>query len=382
MKANTDNEVVDAVRWARERSQPLEIIGNGTKRAFGRPIEGEPLDVSGLTGIVSYEPEELIISAKPGTRLSELRAALTEKKQQLGFDPPEWAGFFGTPHESTIGGILCVDAAGSARLRYGGPRDHLLGIHGVNGFGERFRAGGRVVKNVTGFDIPKLVCGSFGTLCVLTEVTLRVFPKPASSTTLALRGIAAQEGLSVLRRVWSSPLESSGLAYLPQASASPFDDGTALIRLDGAPEPLSEKLALARSLLGNFDVHPGGDDFDAIEEGSSLRREDDVWRIYASPAQAFAFLVEVRPSRWVADWAGSLLWVGLPAENRDAQARLSGAIRRFRAQALLMRAGTETRKSSGFIEPCDEGLRSVTAAVKAAFDPDFLFNRGRLYEGL
>jgi glycolate oxidase FAD binding subunit len=215
MRANSEAEIVDAVRAARESNAPIEIVASGTKRNFGRPIDGEILDVSGLRGIVSYEPEELIVTVKPGTPIAELNATLSEKGQRLGFAPPEWAPLLGASGASTIGGVVSVDAAGSARVRYGEPRDQLLGVRAVNGFGEVFKAGGRVVKNVTGFDIPKLVCGSFGTLCVLTELTFRVFPKPPHSITLAVRDIDADTGLGLLRRAWSSPLEPTGLAYLP-----------------------------------------------------------------------------------------------------------------------------------------------------------------------
>ena len=152
--------------------------------------------LSGLKGIVAYEPEELIITVLPGTPVAEIENALAAKGQRLGFDPPDWGPLLGAPAGvGTIGGAICVDACGPARVRYGAVRDHLLGFRAVNGLGEAFKAGGKVVKNVTGFDIPKLVCGAFGTLCVLTEVTLRVFPKPSRSQTLSVRDVAPQRRL-------------------------------------------------------------------------------------------------------------------------------------------------------------------------------------------
>ena len=377
MQAGTESEVVAAVRWACDQNKPLEIFSSGTKRAFGRPITGEPLDVSGLEGIVSYEPEELILTAKPGTRLSEVRAALDARRQQLGFDPPEWARFFGSSGESTLGGVLSVDAAGSARVRYGGPRDHLLGIRGVNGFGDVFRAGGRVVKNVTGFDIPKLICGGFGTLCVLTEVTLRVYPKPPLCEIFALRDLAVAEGLSLLRRVWSSPLESSGLSYVPRAGL-----GTAFIRLDGTREALGEKVAFARSLLQGHELeNQPSDAFPSIDDGSMFDQPTlDVWRVYTPPSQALGILEAVRPIQWLADWAGGLLWLGLEASDQ-AHDSLEHTLKRYGAQALLMRASPASRRQR-VIVPSDDDLLAVARAVKTAFDPMGLFNRGRMYEGL
>jgi glycolate dehydrogenase FAD-binding subunit len=385
MRAEQESEVVDAVRWAHDKRTPLEIVANGTKRAFGNTILGEPLDVSGLAGIISYEPEELIVTARPGTTLSELRAVLSEKKQQLGFDPPEWAPFFGTSGNSTLGGILSVDAAGPARVRYGGARDHLLGVRAVNGFGAGFRAGGRVVKNVTGFDVPKLVCGSFGTLCILTEVTLRVFPKPALSATLAVRSVSAREGLALLRRVWTSPLESSGLSYLPDriSPTTASTTGTALIRFDGAQEPLAEKLALARPLLQGMetDTHDGDEHFAPVADGSLFRDLSfDVWRVYVPPAWALPFLDEAAPAGWMADWAGGLLWVGLEAGDAAARTRLARAAARTGAQAIRMRGDPKTCDRSGIAEPEDAGLHPVLSAVKRAFDPLVLLNRDRLYD--
>ena len=382
MRVASEEEVVDVVRDARARSAPLEIVGNGTKRALGRPCEGEVLDVSGLCGIVVYEPEELILTAKPGTTLRDVSTALAAKGQQLGFDPPAWARLFGSNGEATLGGAISVDAGGPQRLRYGGARDHLLGLRAVNGTGEAFKAGGRVVKNVTGFDVPKLVCGAFGTLCVLTEVTVRVFPKPPFSKTLAIREIAPDPALTLLRRVWSSPLESSGLAYQPTSASL----GTALFRVDGARAPLEEKLALLRTLLAGHEpiaIEDGDSKFARIGEGEAFAGAGvDVWRVYVPPAQAWALVRAVAPSSWLADWAGGLLWLGLPRANADAVLRLRTALASRGAQARLMRADPETRARYGIVHPDEEGVRALMGAVKIAFDPDRLFNRGRTIEGL
>src|ERR1700761_1419671 len=240
--AATEDEIVEAVQQARAWKAPLEIVAGGTRRNLGRPVVtmGSTLDVSGLTGIVAYEPEELILTAKPGTTVAEIAHVLSAKGQRLGFEPPEWGPLLGADGGlGTIGGAISADAAGPARVHYGAARDQLLGIRGVNGLGEAFKAGGKVVKNVTGFDVPKLVCGAMGTLCVLTEVTLRVFPKPPLSTTLAVRGLSPEDGFALLRKVWASPLEATGLCFSKDA---------ALIRLEGEKEPLAAKCAMVRSL--------------------------------------------------------------------------------------------------------------------------------------
>jgi glycolate oxidase FAD binding subunit len=200
MQAASEAEVVDIVRDARVRRTSLEIVGGGTRRAFGRPVACDAvLNVSPLSGIVTYEPEELILTVKPGTPLTEIDALLAAKGQRLGFDPHDWSALLGSTGASTIGGAISCNADGSAAVRYGRARDHLLGFRAVNGFGEAYKAGGRVVKNVTGFDIPKLMCGAMGTLGVLTELTFRVFPKAPAQIFAA--SLSLDDGLAVLRKV-------------------------------------------------------------------------------------------------------------------------------------------------------------------------------------
>ncbi len=373
--ASNESEIVEAVKTAREWKSPLEIVAGGSKRAFGRAVVtmGSVLDVSGLSGILSYEPEELILTAAPGTPVAEIEAALAEKGQRLGFDPPDWGPLLGEPGGlGTIGGAICCDANGPARVRCGAVRDHLLGFRGVNGFGEAFKAGGKVVKNVTGFDIPKLVCGAFGTLGVLTEVTLRVFPKPPLSTTLMVRGLSSEDGLALLRKVWSSPLDATGLA---------FSRGNALIRLEGEKEPLADKCALARSLIGGHDVEEveqGEIVFRAIGSGEVFIDEPyDVWRAFVPPAAAAAVAAEIDSPLWLADWAGGLLWIAaLPGSNaiRDVVNKAGG-------HAVLLRASEETRESIPVFEPEDAARAALTRSVKAAFDPLGLFNPGRMWDG-
>lgn len=373
--ASNESEIVEAVKTAREWKSPLEIVAGGSKRAFGRAVVtmGSVLDVSGLSGILSYEPEELILTAAPGTPVAEIEAALAEKGQRLGFDPPDWGPLLGEPGGlGTIGGAISTDANGPARVRCGAVRDHLLGFRGVSGFGEAFKAGGKVVKNVTGFDIPKLVCGAFGTLGVLTEVTLRVFPKPPLSTTLMVRGLSSEDGLALLRKVWSSPLDATGLA---------FSRGNALIRLEGEKEPLADKCALARSLIGGHDVEEveqGEIVFRAIGSGEVFIDEPyDVWRAFVPPAAAAAVAAEIDSPLWLADWAGGLLWIAaLPGSNaiRDVVNKAGG-------HAVLLRASEETRESIPVFEPEDAARAALTRSVKAAFDPLGLFNPGRMWDG-
>jgi glycolate oxidase FAD binding subunit len=233
--ARSEAEIVDAVRAAREHRRTLEIVGGGTRRSFGRPAPcDDVLDLSALNGIVSYEPEELIVTVKPGTPLDEIDAALAAKNQRLGFEPQDWRALLGSSGTPTIGGAISANANGPAAIRFGRARDHLLGFRAVNGFAEAYKGGGKVVKNVTGFDLPKLMCGAMGTLGPLTELTFRVFPKHAEKIFVTASGDGA-----VLRKVAASPLEATALIH---------SGGKAYVRLDGA---LDEKTAMLRG-FGDF----------------------------------------------------------------------------------------------------------------------------------
>lgn len=315
MIVENEAQIVEAVRGA---VSPFAIVAGGTR---GAATGADILDVSRLGGIVNYEPEELILTVQPGTSLVEIESVLAAKGQRLGFEPQDWSAMLGTAGTATIGGAISCNANGPARVRYGAARDHLLGIRAVNGLGEAFKAGGRVVKNVTGFDIPKLVCGAHGTLCVLTELTFRVFPKPPCAVVLARRDVDPHEGFALLRKVWSSPLDATALVYAR---------GTAYVRLEGEKGPLAEKRAALSDLV----------EVEAIEYGFEPGTLD-VRRVHVRPSEAAAVVAEIAAPQWYGDWAGALLWI----------------------------AGG---KPTG--QPLRGGPRSrLDQAVKAAFDPRGLF---------
>ena len=254
-KASTSEQVTDFVRAARESKSPFEIVAGGTRRGVGKPLSNSSggdlpqLDVSGLSGIVKYEPEELIVTAQPSTPLAEISAVLGQRNQRLGFDPADWSRLLGSNGVATLAGAASADASGSGRLRHGGARDSLLAFQAVNGLGENFRGGAKVVKNVTGFDLPKLVCGAYGTLCVLTEMTFRVYPRPQFAATLCLADVTPEVGFAALRKIALSALEPAGLAYLPSAMMPRVGQGAALFKLEGAAKPLEEKLARATETI-------------------------------------------------------------------------------------------------------------------------------------
>jgi glycolate oxidase FAD binding subunit len=410
-RLSNESEIVDYVRAAREKRAPFEIVGGGTRRGAGKPMAGfngplPVLDVSGVSGIVEYQPEELIVTARPGTTLTELKSVLAQRNQCLGFDPVDWTFWTPPPSASTsdatgtspadaltrmqgrrtgsaatLGGAVSADASGPGRLRHGGARDSLLGFRAVNGLGEAFRGGAKVVKNVTGFDLPKLACGAFGTLMVLSELTFRVYPRPLSRVTLIKRDVAPEAGFALLRAIWKSALEPSGLAYIPGASAFPgigdVGEGAALIRFEAAETPLQEIIAAAKLLAGALEEFPEGEAvFTAIGEGAIFRASDlDVWRVSVPPSAAAQVASAISSPLWLGDWAGGLLWVGGRAEDAP---RIRKIAMEAGGHAMLLRAPATRRAELGLYPPQASALAAVTQSLRAAFDPLGLFNPGRL----
>jgi len=372
ISATNEADIIDAVRDARAKRAPFEIIGAGSKRDYGRPMScGTLLDTSSLKGIVAYEPEELIITLLPGTPVVELERALAENGQRLGFDPPDFGPLFGSPPAiGTIGGAISTDACGPARVRYGAVRDQLLGFRAINGLGEAFKAGGKVVKNVTGFDIPKLVCGAFGTLCVLTELTLRVFPKPSHTQTLAIRNIEPKEGFALLRKVWASPLEATGLGYC---------EDSIVMRLEGESEPLVEKVSMLRSLCGRHALESWDDEtFCAMGSARAfVNTSEDLWRLSIPPSQAAEVVDRIAAAIWIGDCAGAVLWLSANDHHlvRDVAKKVAG-------HATLVKADAAKRSSIDVFEAEEEARADLTRSVKAAFDPMGIFNPGRMWDGV
>ncbi len=376
-KADNQAQVIEFVRAARADRAPFEIIAGGTRRSVGKPLGDLPtLDVSALSGVLKYEPEELIVTAAPATPLAEINAVLAEKNQRLGFDPADWSKLLKSNGVATLAGAASCDASGSGKLRHGGARDSFLGFQAVNGLGESFRGGSKVVKNVTGFDLPKLICGAYGTLSVLTEMTFRVYPRPQHAAILCLADVTPEDGFAALRKIARSALEPAGLAYLPAGLFKDAGQGAALIKLEGAKQALEEKIALAHGLLGNAMQRVEEDPFGAVGCGEKFADlPGDVWRVMIAPSDAPRVAKELNANYWLGDLAGGLIW--LVAPPTDA-ARIRAVAAGVQGQAMLLRASAESRVLHGLYAPQPAALAALNRAVKAAFDPLSLFNPGRI----
>ena len=394
--ARSEAEIADAVLGAFDDKSPFEIVSSGGKRDYGRPVSARRiLDVGALSGIIKYEPEELVFSARAATPLKDIEAALSEKRQMLGFEPADWSALFGGDHgRATLAGTVATNACGARRVKAGAVRDHVIGCRFVNGSGEAIKAGGNVIKNVTGFDISRLMCGAFGTLGVLTELTLRVVPLPPRTASFALSMSSAEAGLRALRQAAVLPVDPTGLAYLPEtvlkasvaARAGTFAGaaGVSVIRLEGAPSALTEKLAILRQTFGGFDAVTLNDGvtaslFREISSGGVfVNRATDIWRLCVPSSAAHEAVERSGAQFWYADWAGGLLWLGLNGDEETAT-RLRAITARLGGHATLMRASAQARESLHVFEPEPPARAGLTRTVKAAFDPHRLFNPDRMF---
>jgi glycolate oxidase FAD binding subunit len=382
------DDLVDAVAQAVDARRTLEILGTGSRRGFGRPvIADEPLDLSALSGVVVYEPNELVLTVRAATPMAEIRKLLAAERQHLAFEPPDLGPLWGLAEgQGTIGGALATGLGGPRRVSAGAPRDHFLGFKGVNGFGEAFAAGGRVVKNVTGYDLPKLMAGSFGTLAVLAEVTVKVLPAPEQTLTLGGMGLDEATGLQALRDALGGAVQVSGAAYLP----SDAEPSRTLIRLEG-PAPAVEAGAarltqqLARSggeIVRTADTHIWREIGEARAFAQSAA---PVWRLSIPPAAAPALGEALRAmgvQRFYYDWGGGAVWLEGPAEAPDAGAAAIRALLPPGSHATLIRAAAPVRAAAGPFQPLDPGVAALTQRVKRRFDPEGVFNPGRMYAGL
>ncbi len=403
MKATDAKDVETAVRDAIGAGQPLAIVGHGSKRAIGhRMATNAVLDLSALNAVTSYEPNELILTVQAGAPLNEIEALLAAKNQEFAFEPMNTAALLGTPAgEGTIGGMIAAGLAGPRRVKAGAARDHLLGVAAVSGFGESFKAGGRVVKNVTGYDLCKLVAGSWGTLAVMTEVTLKVMPKAESEMTLVLRGLDEVTAVRAMSAALGSPYDVSAAAHVPASSLrgvgaltglAGAGEALTLIRLEGIAASVIHR---ARTLIaelkpfgsvGEIDAEPSRQLWKAIRDVEPFAASGSlgawpVWRIVCPPAAGGAFgqqLAHDTGGDLIYDWGGGLIWAALPP-GRDAHAALvRERVSAIGGHATLIRASEVMREMVDVFHPLDAGVAALTARVKASFDPSDLFNRGRL----
>jgi glycolate oxidase FAD binding subunit len=403
LKVRDARDVEQAVRAAIASEQPLEIIGHGSKRTIGQPMATNALlDLSALNAVTAYEPNELIITVQAGAPLADVLSLIDSKNQQFAFEPVNTSVLLGTPNIGTIGGMIGAGLAGPRRIKAGAARDHLLGAHAVSGFGDSFKAGGRVVKNVTGYDLCKLLAGSWGTLAVMTEATLKVMPKPESERTLVLRGLDHIAANKAMTMALGSPFDVSGAAHVPSSAfggsvgglgdLGSRHDAVTLLRLEGIAASAAHRATALGKVVALFGVAEILEDAASAGIWSSVRDVQPfaangalgawpVWRIVCPPASGGALgqaLARDTGGDVIYDWGGGLVWAALPP-RADAQAALvRQRVDALGGHATLVRAPDEVRRNVDVFHPQQGGLASLSERVRASFDPKRILNRGRM----
>jgi glycolate oxidase FAD binding subunit len=366
----------EIVRLAAEGRIGLRIHGHDSKPGLGPPVAADyALDLSLLNGVLSYQPEELVLRARAGTPMTDILEALRERRQHLGFEPPDWSAVFGaSPGRGTIGGVLACNASGPRRFSMGAARDHFLGFTAINGRGEEFRAGGSVVKNVTGYDLPKLLAGSYGRLAIMTEVILKTLPAPADAATLIVRNLTDETALRVLRLAAAGPLELSGLAHLPAGIGG--EGARTVFRLEGPMASVTERLSRLKMQMQEYGPceNPGAaaarDLWRRIRDADFFVQDPQpLWRISAPPASGAEVAARIGADRYFFDWAGGLIWL---LSERAADIR--EAVNPTGGHATLFRAPDALRRSLPVFEPQPPALAALEQRVREAFDPLGIFN--------
>jgi glycolate oxidase FAD binding subunit len=407
VKVRDAKDVEQAVRAAIAGERPLEIIGHGSKRAIGHPTASDVLlDLSALNAVKSYEPNELIITVEAGAPLADVKSLIDSKNQRFAFEPMDTAALLGTQAGGTIGGMIGASFAGPRRVQAGGARDHLLGAHAVSGFGDSFKTGGKVVKNVTGYDLCKLLAGSWGTLAVVTEVTLKVVPRAESERTLVLRGLDDVTANHAMTAALGSPFDVSGAAHVPKSAlrdpvaalshlGSPRDSIT-LLRLEGIAVSAIHRAASLAKVLSRFGTVEILEDEASAKAWTSIRDVEPfsasgavgawpIWRILCPPSVGGILgerIARETGGEVLYDWGGGLIWAALPPKS-DAQAEL---VRRhaasFGGHAMLLRASEQVRRDVDVFHPSSSGVAALSERVRNSFDPKHILNRGRMNRGV
>ena len=384
IKPRDAKELRQAVEWALNDNVTLDVRGQGSKIALGKPMRcDQVLDLSGISGVVDYAPEELVVTLRAGTPLSEVEALLAQRNQMLAFEPPDLGPLLGLEAgQGTLVGAVVGNLAGSRRVSAGAARDHLLGFSGVNGRGEAFKSGGKVMKNVTGYDLSKLLAGSWGTLAILDEVSVKVLPAPDQTRTLVLLGLSDDAAVKAMCAAMGSPHNVSGATHVGNRTA---------LRIEGVAPSVEARLKGLRELLAASGAKM--EELGTLESRAFWREVRDVaplkatggaivWKISCPPTEGPGIVARVKAQRPAAeafyDWSGGLIWLALPASADADHEIVRGALGPAGGHATLVRAPEAARASVPVFQPQPAALAALASRVKESFDPKRLFNPRRM----
>lgn len=353
MTPQSEAELAEMVAVA---NGPLEVIGGGSRKGLGNAVVGTPLHVGGLSGISLYDPGALTMVVKAGTTLAEVEAALEAENQMLPFEPMDHAALFGNTGAATVGGMVAVNSSGPRRLKAGACRDSLIGVRYVDGMGQVIKNGGRVMKNVTGYDLVKLMAGAHGTLGVITEAAFKLLPKPEATATLRFE-LGLTDGLAKLREIMASPYDISAAAYV---------DGAALLRVEG----FADSVAYRATEIGGDKIE-GVDSWAEIKNAKALARADEVWRLSVKPSDAVEILETLAKRSFevpILDWSGGLIWLS-GGDGSDAPRQAAAA---YGGHATCLKGAHPA------FQPENPILAKISTDLRHKFDPRGIFNQGRM----
>ncbi|GJD56726.1 FAD-binding protein [Methylobacterium dankookense] len=383
-----EGEAAGLVREAAARGERLRLVGGDTKARLGRPAQDEAtLSAAALSGITLYEPAEMVVGARAGTPLAEVQALLATRGQMLPFEPMDHRRLLGSAGEPTFGAVAAVNNSGPRRINAGAARDSLIGVRFVNGRGEAIKSGGRVMKNVTGLDLVKLMAGSWGTLGLLTEVTFKVLPVQERVSTLVFTGLDDARAVEALAAALGSPFELTGAAHLPAGIGAP--EARTLMRVEGFSDSIAYRLGELTRLLKRFGAPEVSDEpglWESVRDVHPFAAgEGAVWRISTAPMRGPALAAEIArglQARWYYDWGGGLIWLETSAAGDAGAAVIRAAVKGQGGHATLVRAPDAVRAAVPVFEPLAEPLMRVSLGIKAAHDPAGVLNPGRMYAGV
>lgn len=372
----SETDLCDAIADAIREDTQLNIQGGGSKSEIGALTEARILDMRGFAGVVDYDPPELVLTVRAGTPLAEVQELVARENQMLAFEPFDHGPIFGrAAGDATIGGVVAAGVSGSQRLSFGAARDHLLGVRAVSGRGEVFVSGAKVVKNVTGYDLPKLITGSWGRLCAITELTLKVLPAPRVQITCVLAGLDPERAVAAMAAAMGSQAEVAAAAHRPGVTS------LTAFRLQGFEASVAARVQALTRRLAAFGplLQAPADEADAFWSDmrtlAPLPADLPLWRVSVPPSAGGVLVrrLEGYGAHWLLDWAGGLAWIALAEgheEVRSAAAEAGG-------HASLLRAPAALRSAIAAFHPQSAALAALEARVRRAFDPAGVFETGR-----
>ncbi|MEL6678799.1 MAG: glycolate oxidase subunit GlcE, partial [Pseudomonadota bacterium] len=375
----SEADLSETIAASRASKTPLEIVGGGTRLGLGKPVQAaERLSISALSGITLHEPGALTLVAQAGTPLAEIEAALASENQRLPFEPMDHRALMGSDGEPTIGGVVAANVSGPRRIQAGACRDSLIGVRFVDGQGTVVKNGGRVMKNVTGYDLVKLMAGSYGTLGVLTEVSFKVLPAPEATAVVLFDGLDVARAVECMTEAMGTPYDLSGAAHVPVGR-----DGApvTMLRLEGFAKSVAYRAEALTKELRGFGTPRVETDDEATAAGwrwirdveAFAGRPGDVWRISVKPTDGVRVAEALTDAQLVMDWSGGLVWALVP-EGTPVRAALTG----IPGHATLVRASPTTRAATEVFAPEAAPIRAISAGLRAKFDPAGILNPGRM----